>query len=419
MLNKKYIFFTNTIYDIGGAQLYIKKKLEYLKSNNWQVIIISGSEGNEILIDKFSQFSNYCFQELMYFPFLFSNKKQKEITKRILSIINDMNCHIIIESNTESMSLWGEIIASKLYCKNFTYILQESFSTFNKQLYNYFDFKHKRKELAGITSESLTKIFRNFKKLSKNQKYYLSAAGASSGIISEVDNQIINNLSKLDVNIGCISRLQKPFVMTMIDEIIVFANSNTEKQIQLILIGASPDGEKEKAIKGKISKINNIKLIMLGKLYPIPINIIKYVDIFIGVAGSARVTHENGALTLGIDVETHKPIGIMGVDTDIAVYSENYKYDSISQALDKIILEEKLYKEQCKSKKIKGDLNKEYEKHFEFINGSSNKKQYLIITFSNSGLRNILKGVLMRTLGINIYKKLLVRISKLRKNSLE
>lgn len=50
--NKCYIFFTDSIVNIGGGQLYVKAKMEYLHREGWTVYIYSHING-EILIREF------------------------------------------------------------------------------------------------------------------------------------------------------------------------------------------------------------------------------------------------------------------------------------------------------------------------------------------------------------------------------
>lgn len=76
--NKCYIFFTDSIVNIGGGQLYVKAKMEYLHREGWTVYIYSHING-EILIREFIPFTQYIYTELNVYPFYLSRYRREKI----------------------------------------------------------------------------------------------------------------------------------------------------------------------------------------------------------------------------------------------------------------------------------------------------------------------------------------------------
>ena len=122
---KYYIFFTPNLSFIGGAELYIKRKCEYLNRNDYIPLIITGNNLN-ILIPELRKYTQLMIEGIMFSPIFFSLKKRKIIIAKIANWIKincDQSNNIIIESHDISTALWGELIAEKLKIINICYFL--------------------------------------------------------------------------------------------------------------------------------------------------------------------------------------------------------------------------------------------------------------------------------------------------------
>jgi hypothetical protein len=415
-VSNKYIFLNNTLSNIGGAQLYIKNKLKYLKCKSWDVYIFQSRNSGEILIDELKKEPHYVFEHLKYPPNHFTKHTRNKVIVEIISQINiDENGIAVIESHNLSTAQWGELLAKELRCKNFIYLLGEGFNNTNKQLLDFFVFKHQRRELAGTSKESLGLLFSDYYKLLDNEEYFLKAVSAEE-IVQDISVPIIESIERADINICCISRLEKPFVKTMINEIIVFANKHKNLMIQLVLIGDSPKYKDIDFIINKTKQQKNIKTVLTGRLYPIPKNLFSKIDLFIGVAGSIRVSAIRGKLSLAINVDTHKPIGLMGVDTNNGRYGKSDKYDNISEAIESILIEQRL-QENIDLLSIKIDklnYNDEFNEHMKFLDNSINTRIYNTkdILKQKYTIRCVLKKILIIFLGINRFERLIKYLRK-------
>lgn len=412
-MKKKYLIIAECIYDVGGEQIYTENKYSFLKKNGWDVFIFSISKGKSIMMKELKIFENGVIEQLRYYPFLLKKKlRDKTINKIITEINNENNCEIVIESHGLSTAVWGEMIAHALNCKHFIFLLQEKFFNSHQAILDFFDFKHKRKELSGIKKESLELLFKNYKKLEDNEKYFLSAVCTSK--IVKIDNIFLDKLTKKDVNIGCISRLQKPYIRTMIDEIIHFAKKYREKKIQLVIVGSAPNRKIIQDIKNQINPINNISLTLTGTLYPIPQKLFDLIDVFIGTSGASYFTSNEGALTISIDVVSNKPLGFLKYDPQKGLYSRSEMKTSISEMLEEVFIMKKKIKNVYYEKKIETvDYMKEFESHIGFINNSNQIKKYFIFSSKKIGGINLAKKFVIHLAGVNGYEKSLKLYSHL------
>jgi glycosyltransferase involved in cell wall biosynthesis len=412
-MKKKYIFFTGTIGTIGGGQIYVRNKVKYLQETGWEVEVFSYLN-DKIMIDDLRSFENNIIRILQYQPKTYSKRQRERVIEKVSSSLGKSEWdEVVIESHEITLALWGEIIAKETNGKHIVYLLSEDFPKLSPDLLKFFDFKHKRKELAGIHNKSLELLFKDYKRIAENEKYSLRAICTNS-VVDDVPNDIIDELHKKDINIGCISRLQKPFVSTMVDEVVQFSRKNNDKSIQLVIVGESPDHSIERSIIKKTENVKNLNLVMTGRLFPIPKKLFKKIDIFISAAGSARVSVAEGVLTLAIDVINHKPIGLLGYDTNDALYAQNDTDITISCALEKILIKEKIQNEQNKRFTFEIlDFRKEYPNHLDFICNSDEERIYYDISDIKLDRKGLMKKYIINVLGVNNFEALIRYKSRL------
>ncbi|AFV02095.1 hypothetical protein DHBDCA_p1068 [Dehalobacter sp. DCA] len=402
-MKKKYIILTNVIDSVGGAQIYVRNKVKFLEELGWTVDVFYYGKG-EVILSELKRFKNNGIPFLRCYPQGYPRLRINRIIDQILASTdkNEYN-EIIVESHEIPLALWGELAAKRLNCKHIIYLVQETFPTLSADIYEFFDFKHKRKELAGISKTSLEMLFHGHKEIGDSEKYSLRAA--CSNAVDDVSNEIIDNIVREDINIGCITRLDKPYVVPMANEIICFAENYKDKMIQLVMVGSSVSGEVEKLILNKIKNIDNLKVLITGYMFPIPRNLFEKIDLFIGVSGSANVSAAEGVLTLTLDVRDNKPMGLFGYDTDNNLFSDSKKDESISEMLQQILIEKKIAPQTTQI--TINDFRQVYKEHLAFINGSCEDKLYYDVKNLNISLYDMAKKVTLGILGVNCYQKLI------------
>lgn len=404
-MQKNYILLTGTIFGIGGGQLYTRNKAVFLRETGWNVLVFSALNGT-VRISGLEDDASNVIPQLSRNPSLFPAAERKKVLEMLGNSLKSPESHTVIESHTIEASLWGEMLAEKIKGKHFVYLLGENFARQPEYVMNFLDFKHKRREMAGIVEKSLEVIFDGYKELSGKERYHLQAVCSNS--VEDVENPVINGLCPKDINIGSIGRLDKRYVPPMVDEISKFAAANPDVEIQLILVGGSPDGTAEKEILAKTQSTGNLSTVITGYMFPIPRKLFGITDFFISAAGSAIVSAGEGVPTLSLDVRNSMPIGLLGIETTDILYGGGAKEESISELLQEFLIRQKMRKSANPGKgyvKV-SDFREEFRKHIDFIENSNASKEYYTIFFPGSGVKDKIRRSMISVLGIKNYLRL-------------
>ncbi len=410
MKNGIYIIITPTISNVGGSQIYSLNKIHYLRRNGFKTFIVHSNIGNNIIIDELKQFTYYGYNKLK-FPaqFFTQNERNKLIRKLICSLQITSTDNIIIESHTITCATWGELIASKLNAKHLIYLLSEYPKLENNGYFTFLKFKYNRKELAGITPHSLNFLFKNWLSIEANKCWSLPAY--CSNVLDDIRIKFSIPFEKYDYIIGSIGRIDKPFILDALDDIILFSKSVHEKQLLLILIGGGSNRNKTKIIN-KLKRQKNITLYITGNIYPIPIELIKKIDVFLSTAGSCRVSNSIGKLTISFDVNDKKPIGILNHTTTNTIYRNlNEPKLSLFELLNDILINKK-YKENIIPINLQILNDIDFKSHLEFILSSKKEKQYFNISFINKSRRDIVRIICIRIFSTNLFYRIKTLIKK-------
>lgn len=379
-----YVILTRNIINIGGAEIYTRNKLIYLK-DSYDVVIISANHG-KIYINELKQFADSIVEELEIDPFYYSYNQRMKILAKLKELlpIEKQYKDIIIESQTVQLSLWGELLASTINGRAFCLLTEDRFPVLSPSANSFFKFKLFRKELAGIATESLSYLFRNNYKVPSDKRYKLSFTCNNS--IEDIESSFIINRNNYDIVIGTLTRLEKVCVPFILNEISKFAKNNPSKNILFVFFGGSQNSKLEKKIITEMSIYKNLTFFLTGIIFPIPLSEVQKIDLFINVAGAANATKKNGIPTLSIDLETGKPIGFLGYNTNSIQYkSDNNSFfidETISDVLEQVFITNKYSLGEIRSKLIKIKSCVDYSSHKDFINSSikSNPKDYYDFT---------------------------------------
>lgn len=411
---KKYIFITNTIYDIGGGQLYINNKSHYLSKLGWEVFVFSSEKGNLIMVDGLSKFRGGIIEDLRYPPFYYTKKR----INRVLNVVKNIVCknhynngEVIVESNFIKTAYWGEMLAKQLNAINYIYLLQETFDKMHFGAYTFFKFKQNRRELVGIKKETIKILFEDFEPISDQYCYNLPA----KAFISTVSNykfDPLDRLTKSDITLCCISRLNKKFVRNMIDEVLIFGENHKNLKIQFILIGGSTEHDLEQAFTRLFSQ-SHIDLVLLGRVFPIPMLLFERVDIFIGVAGAAKITAREKKITLVYNISDNIIVGVLGIDTVDPLFGTPKELLPLSSWLHKILIVDKLHRDQFFLKKIHLPLEVlDYQDHLEFIIKNFNKKSYDFSFQKNMSIKHTVFKLGFLFFGMDRFESIYKRVRK-------
>ena len=362
---------------MGGGQMYVRNKFLYLCKKGWDVDLIYSTTG-KLLIKELQQF-NYICPELLFPTYYFTKSRVNSVVHKLASKINDaIYDEIIIESTYIFTSTWGEMVAEMIGAKHIVNLLQEQNDVRNEGLQRFFIYKHQRKELVSITDTSLQQMFASFYPIRREQSYRLPAY--CNNVEADVDSPLINqiNKEKYDYVIGCLSRLEKPFMIPAIKDFCRYANSVGTKRFLLLIMGGS---QNDNTIITQFKNIvtnqtSNVELIITGYIYPVPVRLLDMCDAFFTSAGSAWVCMRSGIPTITYDGNDCRPIGILGRTTNSTLFREEGEpIQDFSDLMDQILVSHVYPKQPAKYQ----DNVPDFEDHMIFIHKSSQEYDYYCI----------------------------------------
>lgn len=347
---KKYIFITYDIHPIGGTQRVTLGKSKLLQKKGWNVIVLfPGKNKGKCEIPMLDQYVEGGIIGLDMQPGSLIPPIRKRIFSKILSIVGNEDCdEIIIESHAAPFALWGELLAEKLNAKHICFNCNEIFRSKKSQYIenlDFFDFKHKRKELAGITDDSLTRLFEGYKEVKSDERYIFNPIYYDP--VQDIDSEQVNHLDRGDWCICYIGRAEKGYVYNITDGISKFAQKHTDKKISVVYVGDIKD--RKDYIAETFKKNTNIVLNALGDLTPIPRSLYSKLDVVIAGSGCALCSIYEGVPVIIPDAVNYMANGVYGYDTFDVIYHEDF----VTQLGFDVVLEKVLAEKKYKNVKLK------------------------------------------------------------------
>lgn len=352
--------------DVGGGENYADSKVKYLQENNWKVVVFSRreKESEHSQWPNLDQFWDNRRRELCFAPEFWSKRVINRTIEWMEGVIGKDNEKIIIESNEDFYAEWGEILAEKLNAKHICFLLGEQLELRGAKEFLYF--KYLRGELAGIHKSSIPRLFHNYKELGTVDFPVLKAVHYTT--VQDVRNDKIDHLTKRDWNIAYIGR-NKQYVNNIVDGIMKFAFAHSEKQIQFLILGDVGN------INNKIP--DNLHIVQLGFITPIPKKFFECVDAAIAGAGCARIAQAAGVLTIVADAGTCMSSGLLGYTTFDILFGGDAS-ESFDVALENALVKEiwKNMPYESFSEHSAAEVEQCYLEHFDFIDNSNKTKEY-------------------------------------------
>lgn len=372
---KKYVFLTFAIPGIGGTQIYIRNKVLFLRQQGWNPIVITEESEGEICVQELLAFKDNIIPEILQSPMLLRKHQREQVLNRMAELIGEVDEDTVIESNFIMATLWGELLAQKLGIKHFIFLIQEDYSLSDERFMKYFDFKFQRGELAGNTPVAISKLFSGYRTLPEGCDTYLSAY--CSNTVEDYKSIHTDNIKQADYNIGSIGRLNKPFVVPMIKDILSFAQTHKDKTFQIVLFGGTPDSKELDTIIGLVQPVENVDIYVTGAIFPVPHKALDKIDVFISSAGAAATSANLGYTTIVIDANDFEPIGILGYTTNELVHRiPGQPYDSTQKLLEQVLIEKKYPTKVSLAVNDEKEYETAFKKHMQYLSESADRKVY-------------------------------------------
>ena len=337
---KKYIFFVYNIGNITGLHQYMYSKMQFLKENGWEIIIFS-SRGGNILIQDFKKYADKVYPAMLFTPMYNKKSYVNSIIEKIIADINyNKDEQIIIESTNAYCAVWAEMIASRLRCKNFIYLVQETHK-YGANMKRFLKYKFGKCELAGITKQS---VFQMFPGEMIREQEEATWTAVHKNVIDNCEDTLSHLLdTTADYTLGTFGRLSKPYLPFVIKSFLRYVQQNHNKRYNIVIIGGDERKEIEEikmtAIRNSFCNCHNVNLIFTGNVYPVPLSFVKKINVFVSSAGSAYATYHKGIPTIMVNPTNGEPVGVMGLDFDPTQrnWFESVEGMIIGDCIDKIL----------------------------------------------------------------------------------
>lgn len=404
-MKKKYIIITPSIINMGGAQMYVRNKVVYMQEKGWKVDLISVQSGT-VYIPELRQFD--CFiPELGFSYYLFSKRKREKIIERLINrALDDQYDEIVIESTCISECTWAEVLAERCNARHLAYLLQEDNTLTSETDQQFVKFKFDRRELASIADPSAYNMFASFSPISMQQSVECRLPAYCNNVEEDIHSEWIDIIKakRYDYLIGCLSRLDKPFILPAVKDFIHFAESHPDKRMLLVMMGGAPEGSNsEKDIRKIVSQVENMELLVTGYLFPVSTQLLAMFDAFFSSAGSAWVCMRTGIPTVSYDCNDFKPIGLLGKTTKHSLFRDDTELPlSLCSLFDEILVTKNFSREASTH-----ELNKpDFTSHDQFLKQMSKDKQYFSFGNPKLGASEKKLAFMLRLIGAKAYAKL-------------
>lgn len=321
---------------MGGGHLYTRNKCSAVRLAGWTPVVIH-SRSSEVFLEELKPFQNNIVLDMDFLPCFYTRNQREEIINRMVEMVNPgLDDELFVESNGTRMSFWGELLARKMQCKHFSFLL-ESYFTWNDDHMDFFLHKLRRNELSVIRKDNLKSLFKNREDINYDDIPILHPCCANS--VDDSTDMLGVEYSDYDIIIGHIGRTSKPYVESLGNEILRFVLQHPEKKILLLMIGGNKESDLAKQQSALFEDVNNMDYINTGYLYPIPQSLLSHLDIAIASCGCVTVAVRAGIKTIAYADNEYEPYGLVGYDLRKRNLKDNTRCGlSLSELLEEVLL---------------------------------------------------------------------------------
>lgn len=384
--DRAYVFLSPSVGEIGGAERYLNAKAQWLRERGWSVVILTSHLGS-IPFD-YGDAKIFRMPELLFRPSCTTAKHIDHILSEVFEELKRYS-FVYIESSIISFSFWGEMIAARVGGKHLVFHLGESAPDLTEQELAYLSFKARRNELACIKEKIFLDIFSDVSVPCENavESRVLVASGGSP--VQDVPFDM-SKIPKRDCCIGCISRLDKTYLLSAFESVVRFCADNEDLCVVLVVVGDAAVPSKKEQLAQFEKRASNLRIVFLGSLNPIPRNLVKTFDVAMGKAGSSWATANEGVPTIVYALDKDICMGILNVDFYRSPSSNEGKGMRAEILLDKILVKKEIGKT-VSSRVGNKTAAPSFENHFRFAQPTVAEASY----FDTKNLACSLKSMLI------------------------
>ena len=395
MSDKAYLFLTPSISVLGGAERYMAGKAEWLTSKGWDVFI-AGPCPVEPAVD----YGGSRIIDIRSFnvrPYTMMEESRHAVIGALLDALIGYQC-VFIESSTICFGFWGEYLASLLGAEHMIFHLSEELPSLSGSETDYLKTKRRRGELffikEGLARTALGPSVGNEAVLVA----YMPPAVADVSCPEHL-------LEKKGYRLGCISRLDKPFLKNAIDGIACFSMKNPSARLEVVVIGGASTSSDEMRCRNMLldAARDAFPVIFAGAMSPVPASLIQTFDFGFGKAGGALNVAGEGVPTLIFSIDTDQPMGVLGFDYNRNVCAYENEPVDLVEVLEQAITKNRYSERPLPMPVVLPASN--YAKHFEAFYGHESPRNPLV-PIRHGSFREHLKGLLFSVVGSRGYERI-------------
>lgn len=327
---------------MGGGQLFVLRRANYLKSKGYEVHIVVTYHTNYFpLKDGFNNIPVYVVPEMGKPSVLYSKNKVRSIISGILEKIGAFS-DLLIETHTLVTIEWGELIACQCKAKHLAYPLSEN--RVSKYYFNpgkkIFMQKLCSNSFYGCTSTSLKQIFGR-ENVPMN---YVNIGYDESEFVANCVPELGYHRDEGDYIVTTITRLDKTYVEWLADAVAEMARKYKEQHFVLLIAGGSPHQDRVDYLKDNYNTatycLANLNIVYLGYIEKLGKDIFEMSNVFVGMGTASINAISQRCISINIDPcnGMKNASGFFGIDTNNFAYSENGKLYSIFEKLEEAFL---------------------------------------------------------------------------------
>lgn len=363
---------------MGGVQCYVSSKAEFLEKNEWNVKVMWDGmpDDSRIPFPCLRKFSDCYVPIFIMQPFSLPKFVVNRYIKMIACKFRGLYDEIVIESHSNNLSLWGELLASELRCRHIVFLTNEYYSAHREQI-NFYKYKLKRREVFG--TYGLKQIFYDQPDIDLSN---LVSFKFTESPILDIEAESVKKIDRLDYNICYLGRAQKKYVPNVLKGIEKFAVNHPNETINFVIVG---DFTSRKSELITVKKCNNINVIELGDLVPIPAALYSKVDVVIAGSGCARHSCEYGALTIVADCINLQSAGLLGYENQNSMeVDEGRQCEPFEDTLERVLVQ-KVHLDLQFNFKSPPSIKECCEQHFQLIEKADCDLSYYSFNFITKG----------------------------------
>lgn len=361
---------------VAGGPIYYANKVRYMKDLGWNVVVIPTNKGKHVYIHGMEQYLGPYVPFILDIPSEYSKRQREKLVSYLQRFIPEDAGYTVIETGTDYTCYWGEALAERIKAKHIVIFLDEQNPRVDEKTIGFYLFKYDRHEMACISKPVMQNMFKKYRQLSLDECYGLSCVCSNS--IEDYDSPLISEIERSEWNIGYIGRLEKPFTPTIVDGIVKFCKAYSGRSITVVFFGGAFEQKTVDNIKSHFADLRNVKLLISGYLFPLPLKALKKMDIFVSGAGSARVATEAGVYSVHINMLSYVPEGLMRTSNRTPFYDRCPLGNSIFDYLKWVLVD----KDDLPPRPVEDYSNdwefvkSSFEEHVRFIESSCKNEAY-------------------------------------------